>query len=44
MASGASLRRLENGFVRLVSKGVKNGVVRLVSEEVENGREINFQT
>ena len=39
-----SLRRLENGFVRLVSEGCKNGLVRLVSEEVENGREFNFQT
>ena len=38
MASETSLRKFENGFVRLVSEGVKYGLVRLVSEEVEINR------
>ena len=42
MASETSLRKLENGFARLVSEGVKIGLVRLVSAEVENGQKFNF--
>ena len=43
MASETSLRSLENGFARLVSKGVKKGLVRLVFEELENSlREVKY--